>query len=99
MKGFYTVSCVLVRVQCGVNTGSNPVLTTKIKTMKKIINTIGLFTILSALMAVIAFYIGLLWNAPNEGLLHNLFRYSTTIFVILGSIWTMLFTYNELKEG
>jgi hypothetical protein len=38
VEGFYTVSCVLVRVQCGVNTGSNPVLTTnlnKTKTMEQ----------------------------------------------------------------
>ena len=67
--------------------------------MKKIINTIGLSTILSALISIIVWTIGVLWEAPNESLLHNLFRYSTTIFVILGSIWTMLFTYNELKEG
>jgi hypothetical protein len=51
-----------------------------------------------ALMTVIIWTIVVLWNAPNEGLLHNLFRYSVIGFVILGSIWTMLFTYNELKE-
>jgi hypothetical protein len=67
--------------------------------MKKIINIIGLSTIGLALMVVIVWTIGFLWNATDEGLLHNLFRYSTTVFVILGSIWTMLFSYNETKEG
>jgi hypothetical protein len=66
--------------------------------MKKIINIIGFSTIGLALMTVIIWTIVVLWNAPNEGLLHNLFRYSVIGFVILGSIWTMLFTYNELKE-
>lgn len=67
--------------------------------MKKTINIIGLFTFGLLLITVITLTIGVLWNAPNEGLLHNLCRYSTTALVILGSIWTMLFAYNELKEG
>ena len=66
--------------------------------MKKIINITGFSTIGLVLIAIIVFTIGFLWNAKNEGLLHNLFRYSFAGFVILGSIWTMLFIYNELKE-
>jgi len=65
--------------------------------MKKLINIIGFSTIGLALMTIIVFTIAVLWKAPIESLLHNLFRYSFTGFVILGSIWTMLFSYNELK--
>jgi hypothetical protein len=67
--------------------------------MKKLINITGFSTIGLCLMAIIVFTIGDLWNAPNESLLHNLFRYSFAGFVIVGSIWVMLFSYNELKEG
>jgi hypothetical protein len=67
--------------------------------MGKIINTIGLFTLGLLLMAIITLIIGVLWEAPNEGLLHILCRYLTTAVVILGSIWTMLIAYNESKEG
>jgi len=66
--------------------------------MEKIINTIGLFTVGLLLIAIITLTIGLLWEAPNEGLLHNLCRYLTTAFVILGSIWAVLLIYDELKR-
>ena len=66
--------------------------------MKKIINIIGLFTFGLLLVAFITFTIGLLWDAPDEGLLHNLFRYSASVSFILGGIWIMLFVYNELKN-
>jgi hypothetical protein len=67
--------------------------------MKKLINITGFSTIGLLLIAIIVFTIGVLWNAANESLLHSLFRYSFTGTVILWSIWTMLFTYNEFKEG
>jgi len=66
--------------------------------MQKTINTIGLFTVGLLLIAIITLTIGVLWEAPNEGLLHNLCRYSTTAVVILGSIWTVLIIYDELKR-
>jgi ABC-type dipeptide/oligopeptide/nickel transport system permease component len=66
--------------------------------MQKIINTIGLFTVGLLLITLITLTIGLLWETPNEGLIHNLCRYSTTAVVILGSIWTILFIYDELKR-
>ena len=77
---------------------SSLTLTTKIKIMQKIINTIGLFTVGLLLISIITIIIGLLWEAPNEGLLHNLCRYSTTAFVILGSILTVLLIHDELKR-
>ena len=66
--------------------------------MQKIINTIGLFTVGLLLIAIITLTIGVLWEAPNEGLIHNLCRYSTIAFVILGSILTVLLIYDELKR-
>jgi hypothetical protein len=80
------------------NTGSIPVLTTKIKIMQKAINIIGSFTVGLLLIAIITLTIGALWEAPNEGLLHNLCRYSTIAVVILGSILTVLLIHDELKR-
>jgi hypothetical protein len=66
--------------------------------MKKIQNIIGLLAIGSLLILLITFTIGALWNAPMGGLIHNLFRYSTTIFVTLGSIWITWFAYDVLNS-
>jgi hypothetical protein len=66
--------------------------------MKQSIIFFGLAGILSILICFITLSLGIVWQAPNEGLLHNLFRYGFTSSVIFGGIWVVLFVYREIKE-
>lgn len=36
-----------------------------------------------------------LWNTPNEGIVHNLFRISFLSFLVIGSSWVIMSTYQE----
>ena len=63
--------------------------------MNKLINITGITGLGLLLISLITFLIGVLWDTPNEGLVHNLFRYLTTIGLTVGSIWLLLFCYRE----
>ncbi len=66
--------------------------------MKQSINFFGFTGIFSILISFITLNLGIVWEAPDEGLLHNLFRYSFTIGTIFGGIWVVLFVYRAIKE-
>jgi hypothetical protein len=66
--------------------------------MEKIIRITGLFTLVLSLFTVVLWLIGLLWETPNEGVVHNLCRVSIVSTSIFGSVWTFLFIYKESKD-
>jgi NADH:ubiquinone oxidoreductase subunit 2 (subunit N) len=67
--------------------------------MKRLLNISGIVATGFLLLSLIINVIGFLWKAPNEGLVHNLFRYSLTATVVFGSIWVFLIVYRETKEN
>jgi NADH:ubiquinone oxidoreductase subunit 2 (subunit N) len=67
--------------------------------MKRLLNISGIVATGFLLLSLIINVIGILWKAPNEGLVHNLFRYSLTATVVFGSIWVFLIVYRETKEN
>ena len=66
--------------------------------MEKIIRIIGLATLVFFLFTMVLWVTGMLWNAPNEGVVHNLCRASIMCSSILGSMWAFLFVYKESKD-
>lgn len=66
--------------------------------MEKIIRIIGLLSLVFCCLTLLIWTMAVLWKTPNEGIVHNLFRVSTMIFVTLGSVWFILFTYKESKD-
>ena len=66
--------------------------------MEKIIRITGLFTLVLSLFTVVLWLIGLLWETPNEGVVHNLCRVSIVSTSIFGSVCTFLFIYKESKD-
>ena len=69
----------------------------KLISMEKIIRITGLLSMVFCCLTLLIWTMGVLWNTPNEGIVHNLFRVSTMLFVTLGSVWFILFTYRESK--
>jgi hypothetical protein len=66
--------------------------------MEKIIKIIGLATLVFFLFTIVLWVIGMLWDTPDEGLVHNLCRTSIICSSISGSVWTFLFIYKESKD-
>jgi hypothetical protein len=67
--------------------------------MKRLLNISGITATLFLLLSTTIFVVGFLWEAPLEGLVHNLFRYSLTATVVFGGIWVFLIVYRETKEN
>lgn len=66
--------------------------------MNKAITILGFISLALVLSAFSLFSFGVLWETPNGGLIHNLFRITGLSSVVLGSIWTMLFCYREFRS-
>jgi hypothetical protein len=82
-----------------VHTSSNLVLTTKNKLMKKLEKiTLGALILLSAL-TVITWTIGILWDAPNDGIVCNVFKFLLLgVAIAFGSFACVLFYNEEIKQ-
>jgi hypothetical protein len=66
--------------------------------MDKIIRILGLSTLVFSLFTIVLWVIGMLWDTPNEGLVHNLCRISIISTSIFGSIFIFLFIRRESKD-
>jgi len=66
--------------------------------MEKIIRIIGLSTLVFFLFTIVLWVTGILWETPNEGVVHNLCRISILCSVTFGSVWMFLFMYKESKD-
>lgn len=67
--------------------------------MEKIIKILGLATLASFLFTMVLWVFGaLLWNTPNEGVVHNLCRISILCSATLGSVFVFMFVYKESKD-
>lgn len=75
--------------------GSNPVLTTKTNNMKKLETILMGMMILFAVLSITMWVIGVLWNTPNEGIIHNLFRISALGNVVSLGLYLFTLYYNE----
>jgi hypothetical protein len=67
--------------------------------MKKAIIITGFSSLIFGLIAITSLSIGVLWNTPNGGLIHNLFRSSAVSFFVLGSTWISLFMAREINKN
>ena len=66
--------------------------------MKTLLNITGFIAIVLMLLSGVTGLIGSLWNVKEMGLVFNIFRYSLTASSIIGSVWVLLFIYDELKK-
>ena len=63
--------------------------------MKKLEKILMGATILFAALSIITWVIGVLWNTPNEGIIHNLFRISALGNVVSLGLYAFTLYYNE----
>jgi hypothetical protein len=66
--------------------------------MEKAIRITGLLSLLFALLTVIIWGVGVMWETPNNGIVHNLFRVSVLCWFVIGSVWVFMFSYQETKN-
>ena len=66
--------------------------------MDKIIRILGLATLVFSLLTIVLWVIGMLWNTPNEGVVHNLCRISIISTSIFGSIFIFMFIKRESQD-
>ena len=66
--------------------------------MKKLqfIFTIGFVS--TAFFTLLLWMIGVLYDTPNDGSVHNLFRIMALLFVFSMGGWVLLFIYNDNKR-
>ena len=63
--------------------------------MKKLEKFLMGATILFAALSITTWVIGFLWNTPNEGIIHNLFRISALANVVSLGLYAFTLYYNE----
>lgn len=63
--------------------------------MKKLEKILMGATILSAVLSIITWIIGFLWETPNGGIIHNLFRISALGNVVSVGLYAFTLYYNE----
>jgi hypothetical protein len=66
--------------------------------MEKATRITGLLSLLFALLTVIIWAVGVMWETPNNGIVHNLFRVSVLCWLVLGGVWVFMFIYKETKN-
>jgi hypothetical protein len=66
--------------------------------MEKAIRITGLLSLLFVLLTVIIWGVGAMWETPNNGIVHNLFRVSVVCNLVIGSVWAFMFVYQETKN-
>lgn len=65
--------------------------------MEKMIRISSILALAFGWITIISWLIGVLWHMPNEGIVHNICRYSALITVVIGSVWSFMFMYKETK--
>jgi hypothetical protein len=63
--------------------------------MKKLETILMGMMILFAVLSITMWVIGVLWNTPNEGIIHNLFRISALGNVVSLGLYLFTLYYNE----
>jgi uncharacterized membrane protein len=63
--------------------------------MKKLEKILMGTTILFAMLSITTWVIGFLWETPNGGIIHNLFRISALGNVVLVGLYAITLYYNE----
>ena len=58
--------------------------------------TIGFVT--TAFFTLLLWMIGVLYDTPNDGSVHNLFRIMALLFIFFVGGWVLLFIYNDNKR-
>jgi hypothetical protein len=66
--------------------------------MEKATRITGLLSLSFALLTVIIWGVGVMWETPNNGIVHNLFRVSVLCWLVLGCVWVFMFIYKETKN-
>jgi hypothetical protein len=66
--------------------------------MEKAIRITGLLSLLFTLLTVIIWGVGAMWEMPNNGIVHNLFRVSLLCLLVIGSVWVFILSYQETKN-
>ena len=66
--------------------------------MEKAIRITGLLSLLFTLLTVIIWGVVAMWNPPINGIVHNLFRVSVLCWLMIGSVWVFILTYQETKN-
>jgi hypothetical protein len=66
--------------------------------MEKATRITGLLSLSFMLLTVIIWSVGVMWETPNNGIVHNLFRVSVLCWLVLGGVWVFMFIYKETKN-
>ena len=66
--------------------------------MEKATRITGLLSLSFVLLTVIIWSVGVMWETPNNGIVHNLFRVSVLCWLVIGSVWVFMFIYKETKN-
>ena len=66
--------------------------------MEKATRITGLLSLSFVLLTVIIWSVGVMWETPNNGIVHNLFRVSVVCNLVIGSVWAFMFVYQETKN-
>jgi hypothetical protein len=66
--------------------------------MKKLETILTGVMILFAVLTITMWVIGFLWNTPNEGIIHNVFRFSALGNVISLGLYLFTLYYNEVVK-
>jgi hypothetical protein len=70
----------------------------RIFNLNKMNKYLGFISMISLGLTISTILIGVVWNSPDGGFIHSLFRISATTLATFGVVWFFMFIYKELEN-